>query len=160
MIFFNFSSSIQIIGKYSYNKINDVGAYTKIYIVEPMCMSLKFYRNASICLNLTKYFHKKYNVKCHIPMLQPHDTSLALNIKLSGFKNDVKNACDDLRALFEAIKVKTFNNEDTDKKGNKNNSYIPFFSDSKIIFFFVFSYSMVKEYLFGFISSHSTTNFS
>ncbi len=74
-------------------------------------------------MNLTKYFLKKYNVKCHIPMQDQYDTENALHIKLSGAKENVKNVQKDLKLFFETIETKIFNAENTDKR-SKNLTWI------------------------------------
>lgn len=90
-----------------------------MYTIESTNPSLKFFKNELIYLNLTKYFLKKYNVKCHIPMQDQYDTKTALDIKLSGAKEDVKSVQKDLKLFFEKIQTKIFNNENIDKRGKE-----------------------------------------
>jgi hypothetical protein len=99
--------------------MNEIETYSKTYTIEPMSVSLKFFKSELICSNLTKYFLKKYHVKCHIPMHDQYDTKAPLHIKLSGIKENVKNVQKDLRLFFETIKTKIFNDENTDKRGKQ-----------------------------------------
>ncbi len=96
---------------------NEVETYSKIYTIQPTSDSLKFFTSELICSNLSKYFLKKYNVKCHIPMLNQYDTNNPLHIKLSGIKENVKNVQKDLQVFFSTIKTKIFNDENADKRG-------------------------------------------
>ncbi|CAF0983783.1 unnamed protein product [Rotaria sordida] len=107
---------------------NDIGPYTKTYTIEPKGISMKFFKNELICSNLTKYILKKYNVKCYIPIECQYDTKVTLEIKLSGIKENVKNARNDLHSLLTTIKIKIFNDEDKDKKIIRWSKYI--YSDS------------------------------
>ncbi|CAF3728572.1 unnamed protein product [Rotaria sp. Silwood1] len=108
--------------------INDIGTYSKTYTIEPKSIGMKFFTNEFICSNLTKYFLKKYNVTCHIPIQNQYDTKDALHIKLSGVKENVKNVRNNIHSLLTTIKTKIFNDENTDKKIIRWSKYI--YSDS------------------------------
>jgi hypothetical protein len=79
---------------------------------------LKFFKSELISSELTNYFLKKYNVKCEIPKHNQYDTQIALHVNLSGAKENVKIAFNDLQLLFTSIKTKIFNDEEADKRGN------------------------------------------
>jgi hypothetical protein len=71
-----------------------------------------------ISLELTKYLLNKYNVKYDIPIHNRYDRQVALHTKLSGVKENVKNALSDLQSLFTTIRTKIFNDENADKRSN------------------------------------------
>jgi hypothetical protein len=52
-------------------------------------------------------------------MQDQFETKVALEIKLSGGRENVRNARNDLQSLSKTIKTKVFNNEETDKKGKE-----------------------------------------
>jgi hypothetical protein len=52
-------------------------------------------------------------------MQDQYETKVALEIKLSGGRENVRNARNDLQSLSKTIKTKVFNNEETDKKGKE-----------------------------------------
>ncbi|CAM4863546.1 unnamed protein product [Rotaria socialis] len=111
-----------------FHTIDNVGTYSRLYTVEPMNISMKFFTSESISSYLTKYYLKKYNVRCYIPMQHQFHTQVSLSIKLSGIKENVKSVHHDLQSLFETIKTKIFNDEDKDKKIVRWSRYI--YSDS------------------------------
>ncbi|CAF3078094.1 unnamed protein product [Rotaria sp. Silwood2] len=112
----NHENNLSIISsKATFHTINDIGTYSKIYTIEPKNIGMKFFKSELICSNLTKYFLKKYNVSCHIPMQNQYDTKDALKIKLSDVKENVYN---DIHLLLTTIKTKIFNDKDTDKKND------------------------------------------
>ncbi|CAF1114353.1 unnamed protein product [Adineta steineri] len=110
---------------------NDSETYSTIYIVDSKNISSKFFKNQSICSVLTKYILNKYNVQCHTPTANQYETKDALEIKLSGVKDNVKNARNELQSLFETIKTKIFNHEEIDKKVMRWSKHI--YSDSALV---------------------------
>ncbi|CAF2676114.1 unnamed protein product [Rotaria sp. Silwood2] len=150
--------------------INNTGTYSKIYTIESKSIGMKFFKSELICSNLTKYFLKNYNVTCHIPIQNQYDTKVALHIKLSGVKENVKNARNDIHSLLTTIKTKIFNNEDTDKKIIHLSKYIysdstltilqKIFSDKKKLTFWEKTNILSGYYIVHYISGQHTFSVS
>jgi hypothetical protein len=101
------------------NKSVKKDSYTKNYVLsaEKEGNSVKFFNNNFFRTHLQQYLSNTYNIECHIRLTELQD----IDIELVGIKHNVKAARETIKNLFESVRDKIFNKEDTDQQSKTPN---------------------------------------
>ncbi|CAF0897838.1 unnamed protein product [Adineta steineri] len=89
-------------------------SYTKncVLSVEKYGHSIKFFNNEIFRAHFQQHLSNAYSLKCCLRSTDSQD----IDIELMGTKQNVKDARDNIKKLFECVQEKIFNREDTDQK--------------------------------------------
>ncbi len=79
---------------------------------------VKFFQNPSFCSSLREYLAKEYAVDYRIGSEIDINDETGIPIELIGADRDINHAQQYIKSLFETVKCKVYNNDNTDKKGN------------------------------------------
>ncbi|CAF3536741.1 unnamed protein product [Rotaria sordida] len=99
-----------------YHATNKPDSYADVLRMESTNVNVKFFKNPLFCSSLQEYLWKEYTVDCRIPSQVQIDDEIEIPIELLGAETAVKHARDHIKALFEMMQTKVYNNQNTDKK--------------------------------------------
>ncbi|CAF3486533.1 unnamed protein product [Rotaria sp. Silwood1] len=91
-------------------------SHADVFHMKASNFNVKFFKNPLFCSSLQEYLWREYTVQCRISYEVEVDDEIGIPIELSGAKIAVKHARDHIKALFEMVQTKVYNNEITDKK--------------------------------------------
>jgi ribosomal protein S1 len=101
------------------NKSVKKDSYTKNYVLsaEKEGNGVKFFNNDFFRTHLQQYLSNTYSIECYIRLTELQD----IDIELVGIKHNVKTARETIKNLFESVREKIFNREDTDQQSKTPN---------------------------------------
>ncbi|CAM4934412.1 unnamed protein product [Rotaria socialis] len=102
------------------HRINREELDEDVICVQLTNIAVKFLKNPLFCSKLRQYLCSEHRVDCRIPSEFPINDDIGVALELSGVKIAAQLAHDHVKALFQMVKTKIYNNENTDK----NNSAI------------------------------------
>ncbi|CAF1250141.1 unnamed protein product [Rotaria magnacalcarata] len=97
------------------HRINREELHEDVICVQLTNIAVKFLKNPLFCSKLRQYLCSEYLVDCRIPSEFPIDDDIGMALEFSGAKVAVQLAHDHVKALFQMVKTKIYNNENTDK---------------------------------------------
>ncbi|UJR07882.1 hypothetical protein I4U23_012164 [Adineta vaga] len=96
--------------------VNDSKSHSQIFIVQPRSSQIKFFQSELICNYLQEYLSTNFDVTCNIPMTILSISNTDLLVRLSGHKQEVQAAHQNLQSLFATLHTTILNENNASPK--------------------------------------------